>query len=252
MPEGDTIFRTAATLRSWLVGREITAARCVLASVPAGILVGDTVTDAEARAKHLLIRFASGRVLHTHQRMTGSWHVYSASERWRRPAGQARVVLEAGDRVAVGFNVPVIELLAPRMDSVHPSLTGLGPDVLVDPFDVDVAVARIGAVPDREIGDVLLDQRVISGIGNIYRCESLFIGRVSPRRPVGVVAEREVRTVVEAAVRLMRASAGGASMGERWVYGRAARPCRRCGSRISSGRVGLAARTAYWCPRCQS
>ena len=261
MPEGDTIFRTATTLRRWLGGREITGARTTVAGVAAAALVGDRVSEVEARGKHLLVRFDSRRVLHTHMRMTGSWHVYSAGERWHRPASQARLVLEAGDRLAVCFNAPVVELLAPRMEQVHPSLTGLGPDVLVQPLDLAAVRTRAAGLPrETEIGDVLLDQRVVAGIGNIYRCETLFLGRVHPKRPLGSVEDATLDRLVLDASRLMRANARpessvgrefGLGADGRWVYGRARRPCRRCGTRIVSARTGSQARTAYWCPRCQ-
>src|SRR3954462_11736870 len=137
MPEGDTIYRTAETLRRWLVGREVTAARSIALGARAERLVGHKVDAVEARGKHLLVRLSSGEVVHSHMRMTGSWHVYPAGERWRRPANQARLVLEAGDRVAVCFNVPVIELLHERDEHVHPAVAYLGPDVLVPPVDID-------------------------------------------------------------------------------------------------------------------
>ena len=256
MPEGDTIFRTAATLDRWLARRPITAARTT-APVPIGLLVGDTVTEVDARAKHLLMRFASGRVLHTHMQMTGSWHVYPAGARWRRPAGRARVVLEAGERVAVCFDAPVVELLAPGGELRHPAIAALGPDVLVEPLDVAGVVARSRErPPETEIGELLLDQRVVGGIGNIYRSEALFLTGVHPRRRASDV---DVGAVVTAAANLMRASAGlEAARGTRpahvstlYVYRRAGRPCRRCGTRIEAARVGAQARTAYWCPRCQ-
>jgi len=287
MPEGDTIYRTAATLQRWLAGRQVTAARTTAPNVRARALVGDTVVGVEPRAKHLLIRFGSGRVLHTHLRMTGSWHVYRAGERWHRPASQARIVLEAGERLAVCFSAPVIELLAPGGDRLHPVLAALGPDVLVEPLDVGEVRERLRGQPaSTEIGDVLLDQRVASGIGNIYRCEALFLGGLHPRRSLGEVGPDAVVEAVEAAARLMKARLGPGAAddavaapmrrsrpgtarpsgagdrrapaparardpGRRWVYDRAGRPCPRCGAVIASGRVGSQGRTAYWCPRCQ-
>ena len=247
MPEGDTIFRTAATLRRWLVDREITSARTT-APVPVEILVGDRVAAVDANGKHLLMRFASDRVLHTHMRMTGAWHVYTTGARWQRPASQARLVLEAGTRIAVCFNAPVIELLAPGGVRVHPALVALGPDVLAEPLDLlGIGQRAAQRPPETEIGDLLLDQRVVCGIGNIYRCEALFVRGVHPRRPA---ADVDLAAVVGAAAGLMRANLGTPTAAH-WVYQRAGRPCRRCGTRIASGRVGEQARTAYWCPRCQ-
>src|SRR3954467_12697537 len=134
MPEGDTIFRTAVSLRRWIEGRVVTAASSPVRGAPLERVVGTTVEAVETRGKHLLIRFSSGDVLHTHMRMNGAWHVYPAGERWRKPADDARIVLEAGERVAVCFNAPVVELLRRREEPVHPGLKGLGPDVLVDPL----------------------------------------------------------------------------------------------------------------------
>lgn len=261
MPEGDTIFRAATTLRRWLEGRTITSARSTVAGVAAAALVGDRLAEVEARGKHLLMRFDSGRVLHTHMRMTGSWHVYPAGERWQKPAWQARMVLEAGDRLAVCFNAPVVELLAPRMESIHPGLVGLGPDVLVEPLDlVEIRRRAAGEARRTEIGELLLDQTVVAGIGNIYRCETLFIGRVYPGRPLSGVDDALLDSLITTAARMMRANARpeasvgrefGLGADERWVYGRARRPCRRCGARITSANMGHQARITYWCPRCQ-
>lgn len=249
MPEGNTIFRTAATLQRWLGGREITGTR----GPGAAALVGDRVTEVSAQGKHLLIRFASGRAVHTHMRMTGQWHVYTAGDRWHRPGRQARLVLEAGDRLAVCFDAPVVEVLVPGAERIHPALTSLGPDILADPVDLDGMTARAQALPaDTQIGDVLLDQHVVAGIGNIFRCESLFLAGIEPTRALASLTGEELRRALSHAAALMRPSAhrsGGP--GPRWVYRRAGRPCRRCGSRISSARIGRQARTAYWCPRCQ-
>lgn len=258
MPEGDTILRTARTLRTWLEGHEITAARSAALGPRAAQLVGRTVTAVEAKAKHLLLRFDDGAVLHTHMRMTGSWHVYRVGAPWQRPERQARLVLEAGDRIAVCFNAPVVELLAASEEILHPSLRGLGPDVLAESFDLAEVRRRARAVPrDVRVGDVLLDQRVVSGIGNIWRCEALFAQRVHPATPIASVDDDALDGLVERASRMMRVSAErrpgevGAGPGGPWVYGRTNRPCRRCGSPIRSRRQGFDARTIYWCPACQ-
>ncbi|HET7486393.1 MAG TPA: DNA-formamidopyrimidine glycosylase family protein [Acidimicrobiales bacterium] len=251
MPEGDTIARTARTLRQWLEGREITAARSVRAKVPANRLVGRRVEAVEARAKHLLIRLSSGDVLYTHMRMTGSWHVYSAGEKWRKPGHQARLVLEAGDRVAVCFDAPVVELLAAGEEERHQSLAGLGPDVLNDELDLAEVVRRARArPPDTTAGDVLLDQRVVSGIGNIWRCETLAAEGVHPSTPVDRLGDDDLRRLVTTASRLMKASTAGARP-DAAVYGRGGRPCRRCGTGVRVARGGDPVRDVWWCPRCQ-
>lgn len=261
MPEGDTIFRAARTLRSWLEGREITAARSQRARVPPERLVGRTVEAVEARAKHLLIRLSSGDVVHTHMRMTGSWHVYSAGERWRKPAWKARLVLEAGDRVAVCFEAPVVELLSASDVASHPAISRLGPDVLVDPLDLEEVRRRAARrPPTTTVGDLLLDQQVVSGIGNIYRCEALFARRLHPEVALSDLGDPDLDALVTTASRLMRANLApaqgfgrdfGAGPGRPAVYGRGGRPCVRCGTSIASARLGAQARDAWWCPSCQ-
>jgi endonuclease-8 len=265
VPEGDTIFRTATTLRRWLAGREITAARGQVAGQAAGRMVGATVTTVESKGKHLLIRFSNGETLHTHMRMTGSWHVYSVGERWRKSPRLARLVLQAGERVAVCFDAPVIELLPTRAEPLHPALATLGQDLLgAKPLDLASARsrARLLAEGAPTIGELLLDQRVVAGIGNIYRCETLYLCGIDPRRPVVDVTDDELDRLVTTAAKLLSANATGtagtpiarafnARPEQPWVYRRAGRPCRRCGTVVVSARLGRQARTVYWCPTCQ-
>src|SRR5947207_4727279 len=156
MPEGDTLYRTAETLRRWLGGREITAAQARVAGFPALRLVGQRVEGVEARGKHLLLRLDSGQVLHTHLRMSGSWHVYPTGQRWRRPESQARLVVEAGDRLAVCFNAPTVELLQPNAEGSHPSLGKLGPDILAAALALDEIRRRARPPPpERALGQLL-------------------------------------------------------------------------------------------------
>jgi endonuclease-8 len=253
MPEGDTIFRTAETLRRWLGGRQITGARSRVYGFPALRLVGMRVDGVEARGKHLLMRMDSGQVLHTHLRMSGSWHVYPADRPWRRPESQARLVLEADDRVAVCFNAPVVELLQPQAESAHPSLGRLGPDVLADTLDLDEVRRRARTrPPEQALGELLLDQQVVSGIGNIWRSEALFLEGRNPWTERQKLAEDDLDALVTTASSLMRASAvGEPHVHDHWVYKRSGQPCRKCGTRIESRREGEQARTAYWCPACQ-
>jgi endonuclease-8 len=252
VPEGHTILRTATSLGRWLEGRQITAARATVQGVPAHKLVGQTVQQVEAKGKHLLVRFDSGMVLHTHMRMTGAWHLYNAGDRWQKPAHLARVVLEAGDRAAVCFSAPVVELLAPRGEELHPALTRLGPDVLADPGpDLAEVRRRLAAkAPTVTIGEALLDQQVVAGIGNIFRSEALFACRVAPQTPASALDPAEVDEVVLAAARLLRAAANRRGAPYR-VYNKAGRPCPRCGTPISAAKLGQLPRTAYWCPTCQ-
>jgi endonuclease-8 len=261
VPEGDTILRTAENLGRWLLGRTVTAASSRISGVDLSPIVGTEVEHVGAKGKHLLIRFSSGHVLHSHMRMTGSWHVYPAGDRWRLPGWQARAVIESGERTAVCFNAPVIELLLPGADAVHAGLSALGPDVLSEEFDIGEVVQRARQRPPATTaGELLLDQRVVAGIGNIYRCEALFAARIDPWTPIGELDDAALERAVRAAARLMRRNvrAGttmdrqfGAGPGRPSVYQRAGRPCPACGAEIQRARLGAQPRSVYWCPVCQ-
>ena len=273
MPEGDTLFRTAAGLRPHLVGRTVSAART---SGPGPVpqvrrIVGREITAVEALGKNLLIRFDNGLELRTHSRMNGSWHRYRPGERWRRPPSRARLVIEVPGSVAVCFDAPVVELLEQRAEALHPALGRLGPDILASDFDPAIAVARLRdpARAGISIAEALLDQRALAGIGNIYKNEVLWLERVSPLAPVAAVNDETLRRLVETARRVMLVNAtatGGpirviagiegaapvTQTGTRHAYGRTGRPCRRCGTRIASIQQGRdLPRTTYWCPTCQ-
>ncbi|TMG25470.1 MAG: Fpg/Nei family DNA glycosylase [Chloroflexi bacterium] len=252
MPEGDTLFRTAVGLRPHLVGKTITSARARQPGPQAERLVGSTVQSVEAVGKNLLVRFDNGLEVRTHLRMNGSWHRYRPGERWRRPASRARLVLEVPGTVAVCFDAPVVELFESRAEEIHPALRGLGPDLLSPEFDPAEATRRLRA-PDRAthpIAEALVDQRALAGIGNIWKSETLFAERIWPFTPVGDLPEEALEGLVRTAGRKLVASAG--SHAERAeVYGRAGRPCRRCGATVVSRQHGDLRRTTYWCPSCQ-
>lgn len=260
MPEGDTIHRVAMTLRPALVGRVLT--RVELRRVPRPHpRVGATVSAIEARGKHLLIRSDDGLTVHTHLRMTGSWHLYGPGDRWRRSARAARVVLAVPDAVAVCFSAPVVEVLDDRAVRRHPSLRALGPDLCDPQADLDEATRRLHRLTatDTTIGEALLDQRVAAGIGNVYRCEVLFLHGLDPATPLGVLDRTVARVLLEDASRLLRRNLRGAARttvpqaepGALWVHGRGGAPCRRCGTAIEVLRLGEQARFVYRCPRCQ-
>lgn len=265
MPEGDTIARTAQVLRSVLVDGEITAARAQarpgLRRVPdLSRLVGTRVTSVEARGKHLLISFSSGDTLRTHLRMSGSWHRYRPGEAWRRPARTATVVLETPSAVAVAFNTPVAELLSAADLRRSAALNTLGPDLLGAEFDADEALRRLRTLDSEELGNALLDQRAVAGIGNVYKSEVAFLEQFDPWATVAAFDDPELRRALASARRLMQANLRGGArvttgspvLGQGlWVYGRPGRPCRRCGTTISSARQGPLARLTFWCPRCQ-
>jgi len=256
MPEGDTIARTARTLDRVLTGRPLTRAEAsrVHGHMPA---VGTLVTGVEARGKHLLVHFGDGRTLRTHMRMTGSWHVYAPGERWRKQPAAARAVLEVPGAVAVCFAAPVVELVPTAGLETTGPLATLGPDLTADVADVAAAVVRARAGDqDRDVSELLLDQRVASGVGNIYRSETLFETRLAPSTPVADLSDAALRALFETARRQLRSNLDGPGprrtvAGGLAVYRRAGRPCRVCGTVIATERRGEHARSVYWCPRCQ-
>ena len=269
MPEGDTLFRTAAGLRPYLVGRTVSAARANgPGPVPqVGRIIGRQITGVESLGKNLLIRFDNGLEIRTHLRMNGSWHRYRPGERWRRPPGRARLVIEVPGAVAVCFDAPVVELLEIRAESLHPSLGQLGPDLLATGFDAGEAIRRLrdASRAPVAIGEALLDQRALAGIGNIYTNEALWIERVSPFIAVGALEDETLERLVGTARRLLlvnadrthrveRVTTGGSrsAPGPLYVYGRTGRPCSRCGVAIVRAQQGSdIPRTTYWCPTCQ-
>lgn len=256
MPEGDTIFRAATVLRRALAGAEVLRFEAAAVRSPT-LPSGTRVRSVEARGKHLLIAFDDGHVLHTHMQMSGSWHVYGPGQRWRRPRRQARALLETRDAVAVCFNAPVVELLRERDVARHPRLGALGPDLCAPEVDLDVIARRLARLPrETQVGVALLDQRVASGIGNVYKSEVLFDRTVDPFAPLEDLGEGTLRELYATASRMLRANLDGGprltSPTGLAVYGKAGRPCPRCGSAIAARRQGEAARTTYWCPSCQA
>jgi endonuclease-8 len=261
MPEGDTILRAARTLQKVLAGKAIVAAESPRFALADSRLVGRTVAKVEALGKNLLIRFDDGRVLHTHMRMTGSWHVYRPGERWQKPRRDARIVLATDDFVTVCFNAPVVRLLAAAEVERDPALTRLGPDLLSPGFSRAEALRRIGALAPIEIGEAVMRQDAVAGIGNVYKSETLFVCRVDPFARVGALPEETLGTILDAARRLMSANLTGRgprttrpSLGRErtWVYGRRGRPCRKCRTPIRMRRQGADLRSTYWCPACQA
>ena len=259
MPEGDTLHRTAAGLAPHLVGRAVTAARVRAGGPQVQRVVGATITAVEAAGKNLLIRFDNGLELRTHLRMNGSWHRYRTGERWRRPAARARLVLEVPGAVAVCFDAPVVELFETRAEAIHPTLSGLGPDLLAPDYGPAHAAEarrrlRDPARAGLTVSAALLDQRALAGIGNIWRNETLFHERIDPWTPVRDLDDATLDRLVATAHRLLRDSVdrppGRAPI---WVYRRTGRPCRRCGTLVRSAPqdTGIL-RTTFWCPTCQA
>jgi len=264
MPEGDTIFRAARTLNRVLAGQLVVRFESVLPALMRvdhdRPLAGRTVESVAARGKHLLMAFSGDLILHTHMRMNGSWHIYKPDERWRRPSREMRLVIATAKVVAVGFNIPIAEFLTAREIERHRDLAALGPDVLDESFAAIEAHRRARLHPEGAIGDVLLNQRVVAGIGNVLKSETLFVAAVEPFTPVGVLDDADLDRIIATARELTAMSARGAmrkttrSMdpnAKLWVYGRGGLPCRKCGTPIQSRKTGADARLTYWCPRCQ-
>ncbi len=267
MPEGDTLFRTAEVLRAVLAGRPVTEARGRPGGARVDLLQGRTIEGVESRGKHLLIHASGGLTLHTHLGMRGSWHRYREGEPWRRGPAEAVAVLRVPGAVAVCFAAPVVEVFDTRALAAHPALARLGPDLLAVEPALDEAAARIRALGagGRAIGDVLLDQRAMAGVGNVYRSEVCFVVRVNPVTPVDALDDATLVRLVDTSRRLLAANTHGpfrattgdavpssrAGRGALWVYGRTGRACRRCGTRIRSEVPAPLARRVYWCPACQ-
>jgi endonuclease VIII len=259
MPEGDTIHRAAAALRRALEGQTVAVCEVRRATSTSPPAPGTRIEGVAALGKHLLIGFADGRELHTHMGMTGSWHVYRAGERWRKPAHLARVVLTTTNlTTAVCFAAPLVELREARRDAPPTrgtrSLAALGPDLADAAPAVDAVVARARNVaPGTAIGDALLDQRVASGVGNVIKSETCWVERVNPFTAVAALDDDALRRVYGRAAALLQSSVAGARRttvdGALAVYGRAGRPCPRC--RTSIVRADQSGRLTYWCPRCQ-
>ena len=254
MPDGDTLVRTAAGLRPYLIGREVTAARARQPGPQAERLVGATVTAIQTQGKNLLIQFSNGLEVRTHLKLYGSWHRYRPGERWRMPESRARLVLEVPGAVAVCFDAPTVELFEQRAESLHRALAPLGPDLLSPTFDAAVALRRLRD-PSRAgltIGEALLDQRALAGIGTIWRAETLWTERTSPFAVLGELDYAILQRLIATARRLLQASVRNGSPGPMGAYRRTGRPCRRCGTLIRSRTYGRdLARRVYWCPRCQ-
>jgi len=220
--------------------------------------------DAERRTpEHLNTRtpeHLKPLVLHTHLRMTGSWHLYRPGERWQKPAHRAVCVIHTDAFVAPCFSAPVVELLTERQAQRHPDLVELGPDAITAEFDPEEAKARMRRRPEVEIGVALMNQRLMAGVGNVYKSEVLFIRRLSPFGKVGELSEEALDALIAEAHRLLLANRGRTARATRfglnererlWVYGRSGEPCRVCGTSIRMRRQGLDGRSTYYCPECQ-
>jgi endonuclease VIII len=274
VPEGDTIFRTARALQQGFAGRKVTGfetAYAPLASVhDQSPVTGRIIERVESRGKWLLIHFSGDLILATHMLMSGSWHIYRVGERWQRARSHMRVVLGTDDLLAVAFDVPVARFYTARTLERFAGVAGLGPDLLGGSFAADEAVARLLEHGDQEVGNVLLNQRVMAGIGNVFKSEICFACGVNPFRKIASLRTQEIECLVETARRFLTANVADGSGdaivtytgGRRttdsgnpaarlWVYHRKGSACRRCGTAIFTRKQGPGARSTFWCPECQ-
>ena len=257
MPEGDTIAYAAARMRPVLVG-----------AVPDKLstpqprhrfdrwperLGGRTVTEIRTHGKHLFVGFEGDLVIHSHLRMTGAWGIYPEGRRWRRSAGRAWLVFESRGHQVVEFDGPALELMTAGRARLDQRLAALGPDVLAPEFDHDRFLARLHSDDQtRAIGDALLDQRNVAGIGNAWKAEGCWAAGINPWRRIASVSDAEALAVIEA-VRpgMLESARSGPPREPRKVYRQAGRPCPRCGTLVVCRGQGDDNRTTFWCPGCQ-
>ena len=271
MPEGDTIFRAARTLNRALAGRVVTRFDSVYPALTRvdhdTPIAGRMVESVTSRGKHVLMTFSGDLVLRTHMRMNGSWHIYRPGERWRRPHRDMRVLVATDGYVAVGFEIPVAELLSTRDLRRHRQLEALGPDLTDPAFDRAEVLRRLRTQTRASVEGALLNQRVVAGIGNVLKSETLFVAGVNPFMPTEALGDDELNRLIDAALQLMTMNVTNSAVRQSivgrhttgslnpaaklWVYGRGGKPCSKCGALIQAKKTGLDARLTYWCPACQ-
>ena len=275
MPEGDTIFRTARSMGRALVGKPITGFRSNYPLLTRfhddTPITGQTVERVESRGKWLLIHLSGGATLVTHMLMSGSWHLYRTGDRWRRPARDMRIVLENCDYQAVAFAVPVARIYTAQALAREKRIPPPCSDVLSEDFDPLAAAVRLRSFSSEEIGDVLLHQQVLAGVGNVFKSEICFVEGVNPFCLVSALNDKQVASLIATAQRLLAANAledagntivtyrgqqrrttrSSSPQDSLWVYNRAGDVCRHCGETIRHRLQGPNARETFWCPICQ-
>ncbi len=265
MPEGDTIFRAARTLNLALAGKTVTRFETELAHLARvdddAPVAGRTVEKVEPRGKWMRMYFSGDLILLTHMLMSGSWHIYREGEPWWLPRGRMRAALHTADYVAVAFDVPIAEFHTAASIERHRSVERLGPDVLAAEFDEADAARRLCGNPALEVGEALLRQSIVAGLGNVFKSEVCFASGVNPFRRVESLTEHEARELMRQARRMLSANATNPGMrrttgrsdptARLWVYERQGEACRRCGQPVVARKQGAEARVTFWCPVCQ-
>ncbi len=275
VPEGDTIFRAARTLNAALAGKIVRSFESVFPQLTRidydQPLTGRSVEGVTSAGKHMLMRFSGELTLRTHMRMNGSWHIYRPGEKWQISRSNMRITLSTDDFVAVAFSVPVAEFLDEKQLRRHDELNQLGPDLLDPAFDENAVLPRFRERRHLPISEALLNQRIMSGVGNVFKSECLFIAGVHPQTRVGVLSDEELLKLIRIARRALaanvidgkgdgivtytgfRRTTGRSDPSERlWVYTRGGKPCRKCSTPIIRAKTGPDARSTYWCPSCQT
>lgn len=258
MPEGDTIYLAAKRLKPVLEGQTIQRAEAREVRSPES-LVGQRIERVEARGKHLLFHFSDGRALHSHMGMTGSWHIYRPREPWQKPASRAAIVLECPLHLVVCFSPKTLELLSAAGLRRHPYLAQLGPDVLSESFDDAEVLRRFRMHNESPIGVAVLNQSILSGMGNVYKSELLFLLHLHPLTRVAQLSDQELLVLIAKSRELMRQNLQGkprttrhALDGRRfWAYGRSGQACFVCGNPIDMIRQCDLGRSTYFCANCQ-
>ena len=278
MPEGDTIYRAARAMQKAIGGKTVTAFEANVATLASVAddkgIIGRTVEKVEARGKWCLVHLTGDVILLTHMLMSGSWHIYKTGEKWWMGRNRMRCAITCGDYQAVAFNVPVAEFHTARSLERNSQVPKLGVDILSDDYSVEAGVRalkqRMVSDPTEEIAVALLNQRVLAGLGNVYKSEVAFAGGVNPFRQMRTLTDREMEVMADVSQRYMKANVMDGSgdgivtySGNRrtthsmdrsdrlWVYGRQGQECRRCGALVMMRKQGEQARSTYWCPGCQ-
>lgn len=278
MPEGDTIYRSARAMQRAIGGKVCTGFETGLAPLARvnddTPLAGRTIEKVEARGKWLMVHFSGDLILLTHMLMSGSWHIYRTGEKWWMGKDRMRAVIRTADWQAVAFNVPVAEFHTARSLERYSQVPKLGVDVLGEGYTVEKGMASLreygAAHPGAEIAVVLLNQRVLAGLGNVYKSEVAFAAGVNPFRAMSTITERELEVMAEVSGKWLkvnvldgagdgivtysgnRRTTGATNREDRlWVYGRQGQECRRCGAIVEMRKQGEQARSTYWCPGCQ-
>ena len=275
MPEGDTIFRTARSMGRALIGKPITGFRSNYPLLTRfhddTPITGQIVERVESRGKWLLIHLSGGATLVTHMLMNGSWHLYRIGERWQKPARDMRIVLENRDYQAVAFTVPVARIYTAQALAREKRIPPPGSDVLSEDFNPVAAAARLRSCAGEEIGDVLLHQQVLAGVGNVFKSEVCFVESVNPFCLVSALNDQQVAALIATSQRLVaanvledvgdtivtyrgqqrRTTRSSSPQDSLWVYGRSSDACRRCGNTIRHRLQGPDARVTFWCQTCQ-